>query len=69
LPEGGYVLSILPPIEGLPSEDPVEDTKKYLEILERQVRLCPEQYYWVHRKFKNRPSPLPDAYADIAALE
>jgi KDO2-lipid IV(A) lauroyltransferase len=69
LPEGGYALSILPPIEGIPGDDPVEETKKYLEILERQIRLCPEQYYWVHRKFKNRPPPLPDVYTDIAALE
>lgn len=68
LPEGGYELRILPPIEGLPSDDPVEDTKKYIEILERQVRLAPEQYYWVHRKFKNRPEPLPDVYADLASV-
>ena len=67
LPEGGYVLTILPAIEGLPGDDPVEDTKKYLEILERQIRVCPEQYYWVHRKFKNRPEPLPDVYADLEA--
>jgi KDO2-lipid IV(A) lauroyltransferase len=66
LPEGGYVLTILPPLEGIPGDDPVEDTKKYLEILERQIRLCPEQYYWVHRKFKNRPEPLPDVYEDLA---
>ncbi len=65
LPEGGYVLSILPPIEGMPGDDPVEDTRKYVEILERQIRLAPEQYYWVHRKFKNRPEPLPDVYADL----
>jgi KDO2-lipid IV(A) lauroyltransferase len=69
LPEGGYVLTILPPIEDIRGDDPVEDTKKYLEILERQIRLCPEQYYWVHRKFKNRPEPLPDVYRDLAALE
>ena len=69
LPEGGYVLTILPPIEDVRGDDPVEDTKKYLEILERQIRLCPEQYYWVHRKFKNRPEPLPDVYRDLAALE
>lgn len=68
LPEGGYVLTILPPIEGLPSDDPVEDTRKYVEILERQIRLAPEQYYWIHRKFKNRPEPLPDPYADLASL-
>jgi Kdo2-lipid IVA lauroyltransferase/acyltransferase len=63
LPEGGYVLTILPPLEGVPSDDPVEDTRKYLDVLERQIRLCPEQYYWVHRRFKNRPEPLPDVYA------
>jgi KDO2-lipid IV(A) lauroyltransferase len=67
-PEGGYVLTILPPIEGVPGDDPVEDTRKYLQILERQIRLCPEQYYWVHRRFKNRPAPLPDVYADLEAL-
>ena len=69
LPEGGYVLTIMPAIEGIPSDDPIEDTKKYLRILEDQIRLCPEQYYWVHRKFKNRPEPMPDPYADLAALE
>jgi len=69
LPEGGYELRILPPIEGLPSDDPIEDTKKYMAIIEAHIRLCPEQYYWVHRKFKNRPDPLPDVYADLAALK
>ncbi|MGH8194626.1 MAG: LpxL/LpxP family Kdo(2)-lipid IV(A) lauroyl/palmitoleoyl acyltransferase, partial [Woeseiaceae bacterium] len=65
LPEGGYILSILPPIEGVPGDDAVVDTRKYVGILERQIRLCPEQYYWVHRKFKNRPAPLPDVYAGL----
>ena len=69
LPEGGYELQILPPINGLPSDDPVEDTKKYVAIIEAHIRRCPEQYYWVHRKFKNRPNPLPDAYADLDALK
>ncbi len=69
LPEGGYEVRILPPIEGLPSDDPIEDTKKYMAIIEAHIRLCPEQYYWVHRKFKNRPDPLPDVYADLDALK
>ena len=37
------------------------------EILEEQIRLCPEQYFWVHRKFKNLPDEHPDYYADLAA--
>ena len=69
LPQGGYELTVLPPIEGLPSDDPIEDTKKYIAILEEQIRRCPEQYYWVHRRFKNRPEPLPDAYADLDSLK
>jgi len=69
LPGGGYELRILPPIDGLPSDDPVEDTRKYVAIIEEHIRRCPEQYYWVHRKFKNRPDTLPDAYADLDALK
>ena len=69
LPEGGYELTILPPIEGIPSDNPVEDTKKYNSIIEKHIRTCPEQYYWVHRKFKDRPDSLPDVYADLEALK
>ena len=69
LPEGGYEVTVLPPIEGLPSDDPVADTRLYLDMLEAAIRKCPEQYYWLHRRFKRRPEPLPDAYADLDALK
>jgi KDO2-lipid IV(A) lauroyltransferase len=69
LAEGGYEIRIEPPIDGLPSDDPEEDTRKYVAALEAQIRRCPEQYYWVHRKFKNRPDDLPDVYADLEALK
>ena len=69
LPQGGYEISILPPIKGLPSDDPEEDTRKYVAVLEEQIRKCPEQYYWVHRRFKNRPEPLPDVYSDLDSLK
>jgi len=67
LPEGGYVLSILPPLEDFPSDDAEADTRRIVAILEERIRLCPEQYYWVHRKYKNLPPPLPDYYADLDA--
>ena len=67
LPEGGYVISIKPPLEDFPSDDPVEDTKKYVAVLEEHIRQCPEQYYWIHRKYKNLPEPLPDYYEDLDA--
>ena len=69
LPEGGYEIRILEPIENFPSDDPVADTKKFVKLLEEQIRRSPEQYYWVHRKFKRRPEPLPDVYADLDALK
>lgn len=69
LPEGGYEIRILAPIEGVPSDDAIADTEKFVAILEEQIRRCPEQYYWVHRKFKRRPEPLPDVYADLDALK
>ena len=69
LDDGSYVFRILPPLENFPSDDPVEDTKKYLRALEEQVRRCPEQYLWAHRKFKNLPPEYPDVYADLDALK
>jgi KDO2-lipid IV(A) lauroyltransferase len=69
LANGHYELTILPAIENFPSDDPEADTQKYTEILEAQIRTCPEQYYWVHRKFKNRPDNLPDAYANLNDLK
>jgi KDO2-lipid IV(A) lauroyltransferase len=31
-------------------------------FLEEQVRLMPEQYYWVHKRFKTRPPGEPGFY-------
>lgn len=69
LPEGGYKMRILQPIEDFPSDDPLEDTKKFVAILEDAIRQCPEQYIWTYRKFKGRPEPLPDAYANLEELK
>ena len=69
LDDGTYVLNILPALEDFPSGDLEEDTLKYVRVLEKQVRLAPEQYYWVHRKFKNRPDDLDDVYADLDTLK
>lgn len=65
LKEGGYLLTIKPPIENFPSNNPIEDTKKYISILENHIRQCPEQYFWIHRKYKNLPDPFPNFYEDL----
>ena len=68
-PDGRYVMTLFPPFEDFPSDDVVADTKRYVEVLEGQIRRVPEQYFWVHRKFKNLPSGYPDYYADLDALK
>ncbi len=67
LDDGRYHLTILPPLENFPSEDPVADVMQYVRALEAFIRTCPEQYFWVHRKFKNLPADYPDFYADLDA--
>ncbi len=69
LADGRYHLRILPPLVDFPSDDLVADTKKYVQVLEEHVRRCPEQYFWVHRKFKDLPESYPDYYADLEAVK
>jgi KDO2-lipid IV(A) lauroyltransferase len=69
LPDSTYEMTLLPAFEDFPSDDPVADTRRYVEVLERHIRSCPEQYFWVHRKFKNLPDEYPDYYADLDALK
>jgi lipid A ethanolaminephosphotransferase len=57
-----YCITFEPPVEGMPSDDPVADTVRLTSVLERSVRACPEQYLWTHRRFRGRPD-LPDVYA------
>lgn len=64
LPNGRYHYTVDAPLENFPGDDPVADTRRYVEILEEQIRQCPEQYFWVHRKFKNLPDGYPDYYSD-----
>jgi KDO2-lipid IV(A) lauroyltransferase len=66
---GHYEMTLLPPFENFPSDDPVADTRRYNAVLEEHIRTCPEQYFWIHRKFKDMPDEYPDHYADLDALK
>ncbi|MCP5267994.1 MAG: lipid A biosynthesis acyltransferase [Zoogloeaceae bacterium] len=56
LPGGeGYVVSFGDVWENFPTEDVEADTRRMNEWIEQVVRTMPEQYYWVHRRFKTRP--------------
>ncbi|RTZ47764.1 lipid A biosynthesis lauroyl acyltransferase [Candidimonas sp. SYP-B2681] len=52
----GYKLSIFEALENFPSGDSTADALRLNQFLEKQIRLIPEQYYWVHRRFKRRPA-------------
>ena len=62
LPEGGYVLELSPPWPDYPSGDIEADTQRMNREIEAIVRTMPEQYYWVHRRFKTRPPGEPRLY-------
>ena len=69
MPDGRYVLKFQPALENFPSGDAVKDVMRYVHILEEQVRQCPEQYFWIHRKFKDLPEGYDDYYADLDAAK
>ena len=53
--ESGYLCEISKPIDHFPSDDPKSDTARLNLIFEKEIRLRPAEYYWVHKRFKNRP--------------
>ncbi len=69
LEDGTYELLLLPAWDDFPGDEAVADTRRYLAALEEHVRSCPEQYFWIHRKFKDLPDGYPDYYADLDALK
>lgn len=53
LPDGrGYHIELSPAPEGFPSGDDVADAGCINRIFEEMVRQAPEQYFWMHRRFK-----------------
>ena len=52
---GGYVVTLLPAWENFPTDDFTADTRRVNAFIEEQAQSMPEQYYWVHKRFKTRP--------------
>lgn len=51
----GYLLELSKPLENYPSGDDVADATQINHALENAIVKAPEQYMWVHRRFKTRP--------------
>lgn len=50
-----YVVEILPALEHFPTDDPAQDALRVHGLIENTVSKAPEQYYWSHRRYKDRP--------------
>ncbi len=62
LPEGGYVARLYPAWTDYPSGDDIADARRMMAFIEERVREMPEQYHWLHKRFKTRPEGEPKFY-------
>jgi KDO2-lipid IV(A) lauroyltransferase len=63
LPGGaGYVVKMYPAWRDFPGGDLAADATRMNAFIEERVREMPEQYYWLHKRFKTRPKGEPNPY-------
>ncbi len=58
--ERRYVLRFYPPVEM--TGDAIEDTRRTQRAVEQAVREYPDQWLWIHRRWKTRPPGEPPLY-------
>jgi len=62
LPCGRYRVTLSAPLENFPSADPVADVERFHAVIEAHIRRVPEQYLWIHRRFKGLAADYPNYY-------
>jgi len=62
LTASGYTVEILPAWTDFPSSDAVADTVRMNVCLQTYIDAMPPQYYWVHKRFKDRPDGAASVY-------
>ncbi len=60
--EDGYESRFYPAWENYPSGDADADARRMNAFLEERIREIPDQYFWVHKRFKTRPPGEPNFY-------
>jgi KDO2-lipid IV(A) lauroyltransferase len=55
LPGGGYRARLYPAWSDFPSGDDHADARRMMAFVEERVLEMPEQYFWLHKRFKTRP--------------
>jgi len=58
--EQRYILHFYPPVRI--SGDAIEDTQRIQQALESAIREYPDQWLWIHRRWKTRPEGEPPLY-------
>lgn len=58
----GYEVQVQPAWDNFPSNDMVADTARMNRELEAYIATMPAQYFWVHKRFKDRPPGEPPIY-------
>ncbi|WP_312846326.1 LpxL/LpxP family Kdo(2)-lipid IV(A) lauroyl/palmitoleoyl acyltransferase [Marinobacter arenosus] len=53
----GYDIYFHPALENFPSGDDLQDATLINKTIEQEIRRAPDQYLWMHRRFKTRPDP------------
>ena len=56
LPDGrGYLIKVHPPLQDFPTGDDLADAETVNRQVEKMILEQPDQYMWIHRRFKTRP--------------
>ncbi len=59
MPDGRYKLQFQPAVEwtetGDPDRDILVNTQRYTQVVENVVRQYPDQYFWLHHRWKTQP--------------
>ncbi|UTV26530.1 LpxL/LpxP family Kdo(2)-lipid IV(A) lauroyl/palmitoleoyl acyltransferase [Photobacterium atrarenae] len=59
---GQYTLKVFPPLDAFPHNEPDAAAAYVNKAIERSIMEAPEQYMWLHRRFKTRPEGEPSLY-------
>jgi len=62
----GYRVVLSPLLEGYPGASAQEDALRFNHFIETEVRRIPEQYWWIHRRFKGLTPDYPNYYGAAA---
>jgi len=60
-----YIMEFQRPLKPYPTMNPLKDASKTNSILEKQILKFPDQYLWVHKRFKTRPDGESDYYKNL----